>query len=89
MSARSLTVCFLKAFFGDKIGVDGAKLLASALKTNQTINTINLNGNEIGDEGAKACALHPIPLPLWEGDADTSTYSLHVCFRVSCYLHSL
>ena len=40
----------------NKIGAEGAKHLAEALKINKTLTTIDLHGNKIGAEGAKAMA---------------------------------
>mmetsp|Transcript_57571 Transcript_57571/g.182347 ORF Transcript_57571/g.182347 Transcript_57571/m.182347 type:complete len:111 (+) Transcript_57571:2334-2666(+) len=38
----------------NKIGVEGAKAVAVALKTNTSLTTLDLSGNDIGAEGAKA-----------------------------------
>ena len=43
-------------FIDNSIGVEGAKELAEALKTNTTLTEINLGDNSIGGEGAKAIA---------------------------------
>lgn len=42
--------------FGQRIGDQGAKELADALKVNISIAELNLGGNQIGDEGATALA---------------------------------
>jgi hypothetical protein len=41
---------------GLRIGAEGAKAVAEALKVNSTLQTIDLDYNGIGDEGAKAAA---------------------------------
>ena len=38
------------------IGNEGASILAEALRTNNTLHTINLSGNQIKDEGAESIA---------------------------------
>ena len=40
----------------NRIGDDGAKALATALKNNTSLTSLNLLGNRIGDDGAKALA---------------------------------
>eukprot|EP00555_Chaetoceros_dichaeta_P005557 CAMPEP_0198255432 /NCGR_PEP_ID=MMETSP1447-20131203/5553_1 /TAXON_ID=420782 /ORGANISM="Chaetoceros dichaeta, Strain CCMP1751" /LENGTH=70 /DNA_ID=CAMNT_0043941797 /DNA_START=105 /DNA_END=313 /DNA_ORIENTATION=+ len=42
--------------FNKNIGDEGAKALATALETNDTITNIDLQYNNIGAEGAKALA---------------------------------
>ncbi len=42
---------------GNKIGVEGAKALATALEKNSSVTSINLRRNHIGDEGSKALAI--------------------------------
>ena len=40
--------------YSNRIGVDGARALADALKENRTLSSLNLDGNRIGDDGALA-----------------------------------
>ena len=40
----------------NRIGAEGAKWLAEAIKINSSLQMINLNGNSIGAEGAKEIA---------------------------------
>jgi hypothetical protein len=44
------------AIVGHKLGIDGAKALADALKVNSTITSIDLRDNKVGVDGAKALA---------------------------------
>ena len=44
------------SLFGNKIGDDGAKALADALKVNSSVTDIDLTGNNIGADGTKALA---------------------------------
>ena len=46
---RRLTLLDLRG--NDRVGDDGAKLLAEGLRTNRTVTTIDLSGCHIGDEG--------------------------------------
>ena len=39
-----------------KIGKDGAWYIADAIKYNEHVTTLDLRGNELGDEGARARA---------------------------------
>ena len=41
---------------GNKIGYDGAKEIADALKHNTSLQSLDLSYNEIGDDGAKEIA---------------------------------
>jgi NLR family CARD domain-containing protein 3 len=41
---------------GNNIGPDGIAAVAAALKGNQTLETLELSYNPIGDKGAKALA---------------------------------
>ena len=45
---KSLDVCY------NKIGDEGAKALASALRVNGVLKNIDLSYNNLGDEGEKA-----------------------------------
>jgi len=44
------------SLYGNGIGEEGAKALASALRVNGVLKTLNLYGNNIRDEGAAAIA---------------------------------
>jgi Leucine Rich repeat len=46
----------LQNWWNNWIGDEGAKALAQALQSNNTVTTIHLSSNQIGDEGAKALA---------------------------------
>eukprot|EP00667_Euglena_gracilis_P030533 EG_transcript_42343 len=41
---------------GNKMGPEGAKAVAEALRHNATLHTVNLSWNKMGPEGAKAVA---------------------------------
>nr|MCR5225024.1 hypothetical protein [Alphaproteobacteria bacterium] len=43
-------------FTNDDMGREGARLLSESLKNNNTLNTLKLRGNRIGDDGTKFIA---------------------------------
>lgn len=71
------------------IGVKGSTALVEALKQNETLQTLILDTNSIGDEGAEILAKHlssrpPLIVPIPGSDCFFAASLLHALCRMSC-----